>query len=330
MTELIFAERKAGVLTRPTLPCLVPYHSINLTAGCHYECRYCYAQSFRSYPGHGKVKFYANTLQSLAKQLPHKRKPPEMVYFSTACEPFMPFPEVLDCLYGCMSLLLESGCRLLISTKATIPHRFIELFLAYPGLSHVQMGLTTVDDDIRRLMEPNAASVSERLDTLGELSRAGVSREIRMDPLIPGLTDNPACFAETMRLASEHGIRHGVMSYLFLRRGNMGRLSTRHGEWDFRKMVSTVFTQKIEHYCGNNDIRVPSTEYRRDKYKELQAIGAAFGITLGLCACKNPDMAEACCHPLPPKPQKSCYVFDENTEDAGRGLFSSPGGVRHV
>ncbi|MCC8181182.1 MAG: hypothetical protein LIP23_09775, partial [Planctomycetes bacterium] len=146
MAELIFAERKGDVLTRPTLPCLASYHAVNVTAGCHYECRYCYAQSFRSYPGHGKVKFYANTLDSLSQQLPRKRKPPRMVYFSTACEPFMPFAEILETLYGCMSLLLAAGSRLLISTKASIPARFIALFAAFPGLVHVQMGLTTADD----------------------------------------------------------------------------------------------------------------------------------------------------------------------------------------
>lgn len=69
--------------------------------------------------------------------------------------------------------------------------------------------------------------------------------------------------------------------------------------WDFRKMAKQVFTQKIEHYCGNNDIRVPGTEYRREKYSELQGIAATHGIALGLCACKNPDVADACCHPRP-------------------------------
>ncbi len=167
------------------------------------------------------------------------------------------------------------------------------------------MGLTTADDAIRRLMEPSASSISERLDTLRNLHASGVSCEIRMDPLIPELTDDAGRFAETMQAASAHGVRKGVMSYLFLRRGNVGRLSVGHGEWDFRKTATEVFTQKIEHYCGNNDIRVPHSEYRRQKYRELQEIGVAHGITLGLCSCKNPDVAEACCHPLPQESGKA-------------------------
>lgn len=331
MAELIYAERKGDVLTRPTLPCLAPYHAINLTAGCHYECRYCYAQSFRSYPGHGKVKFYANTLHSLTKQLPRKRKAPEMVYFSTACEPFMPFPEILDCLYGCMSLLLEAGCRLLISTKAKIPTRFIELFTKYPGLPHVQMGLTTVDDGIRMLMEPNASTITERLDTLRELNDTGISSEIRMDPLIPTLTDDAKRFDATMQAAAYYGVKRGVISYLFLRRGNMGRLTTQYEDWNFRKIAATVFTQNIEHYCGNNDIRVPDSKYRQTKYTELQKIGAVHGITLGLCRCKNPDIASACCHPLP---RAQTDIGKAERDNCGGGLsgslFDTSNGVRNV
>lgn len=301
MAELIRVERKGDVLGRPALPCLAPYHTVNLTAGCPYECRYCYAQSFRSYPGRGKVKFYANTLESLAKSLPRKKRPPELVYFSTACEPFMPFDEILDCLYGCMELLLKAGSRLLISTKARIPERFIELFARHPGLPHVQMGVTTADDGIRRLMEPDAGSVPDRLETLRALKNAGVACEIRMDPLIPELTDDAGRFDETMRAVAAHGVDRGVMSYLFLRRGNRRRLAVTHGDWSFPEMSGRVFTQVVENYCGNNDIQIPATEYRRAKYAELQAIGRRHGVTLGLCACKNPDVAEACCHPLPDK-----------------------------
>ncbi len=167
-------------------------------------------------------------------------------------------------------------------------------------------------------MEPNASTVDERLDTLEKLHRAAVSCEIRVDPLIPGLTDTADRFEKTMRQASLRGVTHGILSYLFLRRGNMTRLSTQYGDWHFRKIAASMFTQKIENYANSaNTIRVPSTEYRQSKYKELQAIGIAYGITLGLCACKNPDITTACCHPLPqpakrPPPPTSGNLFAQN------------------
>lgn len=169
MAGIIIGERKPPVLKHPSLPCLSRYHTINLTAGCPYGCRYCYAQAFRSNPGRGKVVFYANTFELLRRELPRKRKQPQLVYFSTACEPFVPHRKILSCLYRVMELLLDRDIFVLISTKSRIPPEFLELFQDYPGRVHVQVGMTTSDDRVRRLVEPHAAAVALRLEALQAL-----------------------------------------------------------------------------------------------------------------------------------------------------------------
>ncbi|MCC8193875.1 MAG: radical SAM protein, partial [Deltaproteobacteria bacterium] len=230
MVDLIFSDRKGAVLTHPSIPCLMPFHTMNLTAGCLFSCRYCYAQSFRNYPGKGTVVFYANTFQALAEQLPRKRKAPDMVFFSSACDPFAPFPQTLDCLHDCMSLLLKAGSRILISTKGIIPTRFIELFAQHHERVYVEIGLTTVDDDIRQLLEPGAPSVPERLRLLQELGVSGVSREVRMIPLIPELTDDEDRFEHMVAAVSRCGVTRGSMAYLFLRPGHLEGMECRYGE----------------------------------------------------------------------------------------------------
>ena len=60
------------------------------------------------------------------------------------------------------------------------------------------MGLTTVDERVRFLLEPGAEPVAGRLDSLRCLVAAGVSCEARMDPLVSGLTDVPERFAATL------------------------------------------------------------------------------------------------------------------------------------
>ena len=86
MGAVIAVERKTNVLRHPGLPCMAHHYTINLTAGCPFECRYCYAQSFRHNPGPGKVLFYANSLELLRRELPRKRTKPRLVYFSSGCE----------------------------------------------------------------------------------------------------------------------------------------------------------------------------------------------------------------------------------------------------
>jgi len=215
MTEIVVAERKSNVLHHPMLPCLSRYHTINLAAGCPHNCRYCYAQSFRNYPGKGTVLFYANALEQLRRELAGKRDRVEMVYFSTGCEPFMPFPEILETLYGCMELLLRHGSFLLISTKAAIPEDFLRLFGRFPSQVHVHIGLTTADDDVRNVLEPQAACVQQRLTSLRRVLEAGAKGEVRMDPLIPELTDTDDSFRSLCHSVAGTGCRSAVASFLF-------------------------------------------------------------------------------------------------------------------
>jgi len=305
MAQLINVERKSDPLTRPALACLSHYHTINLTAGCPYECRYCYARSFRSNPGAGKVHFYANTLELLKKQLPNKRKKPELVYLSTACEPFSPFPEVSKALYGVAKMLLEHGVSLLISTKSNPPNAFLDLFSRYKEYVHIQIGLTTVNDEIRSILEPYAANVDARLQALRNCLDKGLHVQVRCDPLIPQLTDTPDSFEKLCQNISQCGVSEAAGSYLFLRRGNLQSMNVSYGDWSFQKMLHNIYSCNINNYCGNSEIRIASCDYRKSSFFALHKVASTYGIALLFCRCKNPDLTSECCHPLPTKKNKT-------------------------
>ena len=301
MFEVIETIRKTNVLKRPTLPCLSKYYTINLLAGCPYQCGYCYTQAFRSHPGWGKVTFYANTLDLLQVRLPRMRRKPDLVYFSTACEPFVPHGQILQSLYGIMQLLLESSASILISTKSLIPTKFVELFYRHRGQVHVQVGLTTVDDQKRQLLEQRAPSISDRLQNLRALLDNHIACEVRADPLIPELTDTEQNIQNLFKSIADHGARRVITSYLFLRRANYGPLSQlKSTAWSFREMSDRLYTRKIERYCGSSTIRLPEMEYRKSRFQQFRHIADQYGLALGLCRCKNPDVTDQCCHPQLP------------------------------
>ncbi len=297
MAMIVSVERKSAVLKRPTLPCLSRWHTINLLAGCPYECRYCYARSFRSNPGDGKVLFYANTLELLRHELPRKRVRPEVVYFSTACEPFAPEEPVLETLYGVMQLLLEYGVTILISTKSKIPQQFLNLFASYARQVFVQVGLTTLDDSIRAVFEPNAGTVDERIQSLESLCARGIPAEARMDPLIPELTDHNAAFAQLCRRIAACGASSATASYLFLRQAVIAKMRVNMPTWSFHEVAERLYTHTLKEYCGHNAIRIPDVAYRREKYAAFKDIAASHGVQLRLCQCKNSDLTDECCHP---------------------------------
>ncbi|MCX7013412.1 MAG: radical SAM protein [Candidatus Sumerlaeota bacterium] len=269
-----------------------------LTAGCPNECRYCYAQSYPHHPGWGKVAFYANALERLRAEFHLLRPKPFLVYFSTAGEPFLPIEPILDHLFGVMEFLLGEGVRVFISTKCWIPERFVDLFRAHPGLVFVQVGVTTLDDGARQVLEPNAATVAQRLDNLTRLLENGVASEARMDPLVPGLTDDELSLDALLYELSRRGVRQAAASYLFLRWGIRWPSGLAWSAWSFQTM-RRLYTHRVDNYCGGGRIWLPSSEYRRRKYADLKTLGDAHGIQIHLCRCKNADVTEECCHPRP-------------------------------
>lgn len=298
--KVVAWQRRAEVLTRPKLPCLADFHTINLSAGCPNECRYCYAQSYAHHPGWGTVAYYANAKEKLKEELARLRQRPRLVYFSTASEPFLPAPRVLDDMHEIMATLLEMGAALLISSKGLIQDRFIELFSRYPGKVLVQVGITTLDDEARRVIEPRAATVSQRLDNLARLHGAGVGVEARMDPLVPGLTDTDESFKALLPALARAGVSQAVVSFLFLRWGINFPNDLAAGDWSTQAMRRR-YTHKVTDYCGGGTIWLPEAAYRGERLKTLKVIARDSGIAVKLCRCKNSDLPEAqCCHPIGP------------------------------
>jgi len=201
-----------------------------------------------------------------------------------------------------MELLLREGIFVLISSKSEIPESFIQLFAHYPGKVHVQVGMTTVDESIRQLLEPKTASVSTRLQNIRKLVENGVHAELRMDPLVPELTDMEESFVSLLGEASKQGITHAVASYMFLRPSINMPLSLSFNEWSFREIEKHYYTHRIEEYCGTGIISVVAPDYRREKYEQLKMIAAEYGISVDLCQCKNKDITTECCHPQLPDP----------------------------
>lgn len=312
--KLVAWQRRAEVLTRPQLPCMGGYHTINLSAGCPNECRYCYAQSYAFHPGWGTVAFYANAKDKLKKELARPRPKPRKVYFSTASEPFLPVPPLLRDLREIMAMLLACGVELVISTKGVIPDTFVDLFARHPGQVLLQVGITTTRDEVRRVIEPGAATASQRLDNLARLTGAGVDAEARIDPLVPGLTDTDANLEMLLSTLAQIGTRQAVVSFLFLRWGIKFPSELAWGDWSVRQMRRR-YTLKVTDYCGGGTIWLPPLEYRGERLDRMHTIAETHGVAIKICRCKNSDLPGAeCCHPVPPR-------IDEPEDESQLTLF---------
>jgi len=298
MTEVIRIERKSAVLTPSSLACLAHVPTVNLTAGCAHECRYCYARGYLTHPGEGKVRFYTNTLAKLQKELPRKRKQPTTVYFSPSSDPFQPVPEVLNMAYDVFRFLLESGIGVVFVTKGRIPERHRNLLAAHAPLVQGRIGLTTIDPAVAAAFEPRAATPEVRLAQAAELIDAGVPVDARLDPVLPGVTDGVDCLEPLCAAVARIGVRTLAASVLFLRPAVIGSLR-RHV--DDKLMVNRMLDhfaggERLAIHAGNSRVLAIPASARLEIMERLKSIARRYGLEVRVCACKNPDISSGSCH----------------------------------
>jgi DNA repair photolyase len=298
MIQVIASERKSAVLTPSSLACLAHVPTINLTAGCAHECRYCYARGYLTHPGEGKIRFYTNTLVKLRDELRRKRKKPTTVYFSPSSDPFQPVPEVLDMAYDVFRILLESEIGVAFVTKGRIPERHRRLLAAHGPLVQGRIGLITLDSGVLAAFEPGAATPKVRLAQAAELIGAGVPVEARLDPILPGVTDGEECLEPLCAALAGIGVRKIAASVLFLRPAVIGSLRRHVKDQVMLKRLLDRFAnaEPLAIHAENSRVRALPTEARLEIIERLKSIALRHGLEVLVCACKNPDISRGSCH----------------------------------
>ena len=316
-TDVQHADRRSNVLTPSSLACLRRVATVNLTAGCAHGCLYCYTRGYSNYPGEARVILYANTLTRLQKELARKRVKPPAVYFSPSSDPFQPVPEVLTLLYQVLDLLLSSGIRVAFLTKGGIPREHMELLCRHAHLVSAQIGLISIDEPVLRVFEPYGAPAGIRLQQMGQLCRRGIPVAVRLDPILPGVTDDATSLRRLFRAAAERGVRLAAASVLFLRPVVLSTLRRRLPPSDLRDRLMAAFavSQRMRIRAGTSWATALPTGARRAIYARVRSTAAESGITVKVCACKNPDLDSSDCGiagdwPTPPTSSQQRTLFD--------------------
>jgi len=298
MIQVIASERKSAVLTPSSLACLAHVPTVNLTAGCAHECRYCYARGYFTHPGEGKITFYANTLAKLREELRRKRKRPTTVYFSPSSDPFQPVPEVLNMAYDVFRFLLESEIGVAFVTKGLIPERHRKLLAAHAPLVQGRIGLITLDSTVVAEFEPGAATPEVRLSQAADLIGAQVPIEARLDPILPGVTDGVDCLDPLCAALAGTGVGKIAASVLFLRPAVIGSLRRHVKDQVMLKRLLDRFAnaEPLAIHAENSRVRALPIQARLEIIERLKSIAHRHGLEVLVCACKNPDISRGSCH----------------------------------
>ena len=237
---------------------------------------------------------YTNLAEKLENELSRKRKTPEFVYFSPSCDAFQPVKQILDTTYSLMTLLLKKGIGVSFLTKGRIPDRFIALFKLHSNNVNAHIGMTTLNRQIQKQIEPHAATPGARLKNINSLTKIGILPEIRFDPLIPGLTDFTDNLDPLLKILGKSGIKSVGLNYLFLRPIINRNIREDLGHTKAMEKISQAFCDNIDMQllASKSRVKALNPDFRQKQYKHISLLAKPYGIKTYVCGYKNPDIAE--------------------------------------
>jgi len=203
--------------------------SVNPYRGCERGCCYCYAR-----PGHEffglsagldfetKIFVKEDAPALLRKALASPRWEPKTIAMSGVTDPYQPVERTLGITRGCLEVLAEFRNPVGIVTKGHLVTRDADLLgeLARHDAAVVHLSITTLRNDLQRIMEPRAVTPARRLDAIRALADAGIPVGVMVAPVIPGLTDHE--MPEILERAAEAGATRAGFIVLRLPHGVKG------------------------------------------------------------------------------------------------------------
>lgn len=291
--KISFTSRKTNILSPSSLHCFKrQITTINPTIGCVHQCAYCYARGYSLYPGDRNVVIYDNLVKKLVQELPRKRILPQTAFFSTSCDAFQPIPQILNISYKIMKILLNNGIAVTFLTKGYIPPNFLKLFESYPNLVYAKIGIITTNRNVQQVLEPYAPSPQKRLNNIQELISRGINTEVRMDPIIPGITDNSKDLNKYFKTMGGLNIKSVVLNYLLLRNLIKSNLKKAMSQKNLFEKTITHYEsgKKVSLKAENSKAFALNTLTRKRNYQMIANIAASYNVNTYVCGCKNIDI----------------------------------------
>lgn len=188
--------------------------SLNPYQGCEHGCIYCYARPTHQYWGYSagldferKIIIKENAADLLKEKFasPHWEPAPIMLSGNTDC--YQPIERKKELTRKILAVCAEFRHPISIITKNSLILRDLDILseLNSRDLVHIAISITTLDEDLRQKMEPRTASVANRLETIRQLSQAGIPVSVMVAPIIPGLNNHEV--ADIIKEAADRGAR---------------------------------------------------------------------------------------------------------------------------
>lgn len=256
----------------------LPYKwDLNVYRGCSHRCQYCYALYSHKYLENGKNFFdtiyvKTNIVEALEKQLSSKRWKHEVINLGGVTDSYQPIEEKYQLMREILKLMIKYKTPIVISTKSDLILRDIDLLteLAKIVSVNVAVTITTMDENIRKKIEPGAKPSQKRLEVLKQLKGKNIGLGLHFMPILPMITDGEENMENIFREVSQVPIDYIICGFLNL------RSATRVNFLDF---IKRYFPNLFDNYLKLYQSPFISKEYSKNVYEKIYRLKKKYNIS---------------------------------------------------
>ncbi len=244
-------------------------HGMNIYRGCTHGCIYCDSRSrcYQFRHPFEDIEVKRNAPQLLEKALKSKRRKC-MIGTGAMSDPYMHCEEELRLTRRCLEIIRHYGFGLAIQTKSDRILRDIDLLdeINNSAKCVVQMTLTTYDDELCSILEPNVCNTRRRLEVLEEMQRRGIPTVVWITPILPFINDT----AENITAILNECVRVGVVGIIDFGMG----LTLREGDREYYyaaldKYFPGMKARYIRSYGNAYELPSPNAKELTRIFKEI-------------------------------------------------------------
>lgn len=217
----IIAETALNKLKHPGLPYK---YDLNIYKGCTHNCRYCYAQSGKSFLSNdNKIEVIAkmNIAELLDKELSDKNWRGDIINIGGICDSYQPVEEELKLMQDVLKIMIKHKNPVIISTKSELILRDIDLIdkLAENNYVNIPVCITSIQKELTQKIESRASSPDERLNVLKEIGKTKAYTGFHLMPILPYLSDSFQELETLVKWAAESKVDYMLTGMLYLTGG---------------------------------------------------------------------------------------------------------------
>ena len=237
-------------------------YSMNTYQGCEHGCVYCYARNTHEYWGYSagldferKILIKRDAPRLLEEKLKSKAWKACTIVLSGNTDCYQPAEQKFKITRACLEIFLKYRHPVGIITKNALLLRDLDLMVELNkyGLIGVNISVTSLKEETRRVLEPRTASIAKRLKTINVLSENGIPVNAMLAPIIPGINSH-----EILGLAKAVS-ENGALSFAFTVVRLNGAIGGIFSDWIHKTMpdrADKVLNQIKECHGGTlNDSR---------------------------------------------------------------------------